>query len=284
MNSAGKRTQVSQKDVPRYSLAQALRIPEAVLDHYAGEPTKPLLVADALGIKPGSSQFKMLCGSAIAYGLTVGGYNADVISITDLARKILRPTAEGIDAQGRREAVLNPRVIGEFLRKYDGNRLPREDIARNVLVEMKVPEDAAERTWDLIQESAAAVGFFREIKGDRYVNLAVPIDSGAKSNGISLLTEDPSDVEHDTPEVEELRDEFSKQSVIRSDQTADQRRKRVFVTHGKNKAFVEPLSELLAFGEFEPVVSVDRQTVSKPVPDKVLDDMRLTPMASNTSC
>jgi predicted nucleotide-binding protein len=37
---------------------------------------------------------------------------------------------------------------------------------------------------------------------------------------------------------------------------------------------VEQLKELLTFGEFEPVVSVERESVSKPVPDKVLDDMR----------
>jgi hypothetical protein len=34
------------------------------------------------------------------------------------------------------------------------------------------------------------------------------------------------------------------------------------------------LKELLSFGNFEPVVSVEHETVSKPVPDKVLDDMR----------
>lgn len=37
----------------------------------------------------------------------------------------------------------------------------------------------------------------------------------------------------------------------------------------------QPLKkELLIYGKFEPVVSVEKHTVSKPVPDKVLDDMR----------
>jgi predicted nucleotide-binding protein len=31
---------------------------------------------------------------------------------------------------------------------------------------------------------------------------------------------------------------------------------------------------LLEFGQFEPVVSVERESVSKPIPDKVMDDMR----------
>jgi predicted nucleotide-binding protein len=37
---------------------------------------------------------------------------------------------------------------------------------------------------------------------------------------------------------------------------------------------VEPIKKLLEFGEMEAVVSVERQSVSKPVPEKVLDDMR----------
>jgi predicted nucleotide-binding protein len=31
---------------------------------------------------------------------------------------------------------------------------------------------------------------------------------------------------------------------------------------------------MLEYGEFEPVISVERETTSKPVPEKVLDDMR----------
>ena len=37
---------------------------------------------------------------------------------------------------------------------------------------------------------------------------------------------------------------------------------------------VEPVKRLLEYGELEPVISVERQSVSKPVPEKVMDDMR----------
>jgi predicted nucleotide-binding protein len=49
---------------------------------------------------------------------------------------------------------------------------------------------------------------------------------------------------------------------------------RVFITHGKNKEILTQIKELLTFGSFQPVVSVEHETVSKPVPDKVMDDMR----------
>jgi predicted nucleotide-binding protein len=54
----------------------------------------------------------------------------------------------------------------------------------------------------------------------------------------------------------------------------DQRRRHVFITHGKNRDIVEPIRKLLEYGELEPVISVERSSVSKPVPEKVLDDMR----------
>ena len=130
-----RRTLVKQNDVPRFPITDALRIPQAIADHYASKPTTPLNVAAALDMRPTSSRFRMLCGAATAYGLTSGGYNANEIEITDLGRRIVRPTDEGEDdLAAKREAFLSPRIIGDFLRKYDNSPLPREDIAINVLI------------------------------------------------------------------------------------------------------------------------------------------------------
>src|SRR5688500_6362645 len=76
------RKYVSQADVPNCSLAKALRVAAAISDNYAKAPTKPLRVAEALEMSPTSGPFRALCGASIAYGLTEGGYNAAVISLT----------------------------------------------------------------------------------------------------------------------------------------------------------------------------------------------------------
>ena len=52
------------------------------------------------------------------------------------------------------------------------------------------------------------------------------------------------------------------------------RARRVFITHGKNKGFIEPAKKLLSFGELEAVVAAEKQTVAQPVPEKVMEDMR----------
>jgi predicted nucleotide-binding protein len=46
------------------------------------------------------------------------------------------------------------------------------------------------------------------------------------------------------------------------------------VTHGKNRTFIEPVKKLLSFGELEPVVSVERPSVSQPLPEKIMGEMR----------
>lgn len=38
---------------------------------------------------------------------------------------------------------------------------------------------------------------------------------------------------------------------------------------------VDPIKRMLEYGELDPVVSVERSSVSKPVPEKVVDEMRL---------
>jgi len=102
-----KRTYLKQADVPSASLDEALRIADAIFEHYAGKPTSPLYVAKALNIDPNGSQLKVLSGAAIAFGLTEGGASqAASISVTDLARRIIRPTEENADLAAKREAVL----------------------------------------------------------------------------------------------------------------------------------------------------------------------------------
>src|ERR1700733_7591816 len=112
---AAGRADVSQSDVAAYSLDQALRVARALDENFGRNPAKPLRVAEAMNMTPSSSGFRMLCGASIAYGLTDGGYNAEQIALTTLGRRIVAPTREGDDLAAKREAILRPRVLREFL-------------------------------------------------------------------------------------------------------------------------------------------------------------------------
>lgn len=294
--AAEKRAYLKQSDVPGASLEEALRIPRAIIDHYAGKPTAPLYVAKALNIDPKGRQLKLLSGASSAFGLVDGGAQASSIAVTDLARRILRPKAEGVDAAAKREAVLLPRVFGEFLRNYDGHAFPREDIALNVLEDLGVPRDKTEEVLERIDSSARMVGFLEEINGKTYVSLS--------GNGQAPVGEpdapdaEPADHEGDT-EARPIASSFEERhrppvpatqsgstpppqtqpqtqrpTALANAIAEDERRRKVFITHGKSRELVEPIKRLLEFGELVPVVSVERQSVSKPVPEKVMDDMR----------
>jgi hypothetical protein len=272
--SNDKRIQVSQSDVPAMSLDQAIRVPRAIAEHYAGGTVTPLQLAAGLNMTPTSGPFRMLCGASIAFGLTEGGYNAKEISLTPLGKQLVKPLDEGDDLRAKREATLRPRVLGEFLRKYDGSSLPRTDIARNVLEEMKVPSERSEAVYQLIVESAKSVGFVRAIKDKQYVDLdgtTAPI----------FVQETETETQHPTEQIPPSPSFVPPPIVISatanrnaSEHNEAENRRRVFVTHGRNRDLIEPIKKLLEFGEMVPVISVQRESVSKPVPDKVMDDMR----------
>ena len=270
---APQRKYVSQTDVPASPLERALRIPQAVADNYGYKPTSPLQVAVALDVQPSSSNFRMLTGAAIAYGLTTGGYNADTISITPLAMRIVRPTTEGDNTAAKREAFLKPRVIREFLQKYDRAPIPRDDIARNVLMEFGVPTDRTAEVLSLIVEGARELGFLQQIKDRTYVDLSsakAPIES--KITEIAPTTTNEKDLEGI---VEEAIQPITPPPPVATRQPEDAARlRRVFISHGKNRALIEPIKKLLSFGEFVPVAEVENQTVSQPVPTKVMSSMR----------
>lgn len=268
---AALRKYLSQTDVPAYPLEEAIRVPLAISDNFGKAPTKPLRLAQAMNLSPNSSGFRMLCGAAIAYGLTEGGPNSEQISLTPLGRRIVAPTKEGDDIAARREATLRPRVVRDFLTRYNESRLPPESIGRNVLEEIGTPADKAAAVYRLIVESAGSVGFLREVKGQAYVDLeAISGDPVAGATGEESAAAAPLPSSSERPDLPNR----TQGDVAQTPASSGRRTNRVFITHGKNAQIVAQIKELLTFGGFTPVVAIDNETVSKPVPDKVLDDMR----------
>lgn len=259
-----KRTYISQGDVPKHSLEDAIELASALNEHYNGEAI-PHELANAMGISPTSTNWQSITGAAVAYGITDGAYNAQLIKLTSLGRRIVAPESDGDDLLAKREALLRPRILKEFFEKYNRGKFPQQTIGTNVLVSMGVPRERASAVYSLALHSGKLCGVITETKSGLYVALTSSLkkaviatdaaaESSAEEDAISTVPEQPATIEKAT--------ESSGVNV------------RVFITHGKNKGFVEQLKEILRFGKFEPVVAVEHETPSKPVPDKVMDDMR----------
>jgi predicted nucleotide-binding protein len=194
--------------------------------------------------------------------------------LTQTGLRIVAPLDEGDDKRALRAAALTPSIIKTFLDRYDGSPLPTDQIGANVLESMGVPVDAAARVMTLIVENAKFVGFLQTIKDKVYVDLeraGETTTTGTKS-GHATPSAAASDEDVDwgneveTPPTSPLHPH---------DQTGGTRNRKVFISHGKSRRVVDQLKELLMFGDFEPVVTIEKESVSKPVPTKVMDDMRL---------
>lgn len=252
---------LSQSEVPRHSLREAMKVPLALHDHFGNKPAKPHQVAMALNLSPTSSSWDMLTGSAIAYGVTEGGSRAAEIKLTDLGRRLVAPTEEDQDLAARTEAVLRPSIARKFFERYDKSKLPGETIAANVLNEMGVPLDRGPVAFKLLVENGEFAGIIQATKTGSFVAVDTPV---AKT-----------DAEDQVPDADIAESESRAAGTEpRALQGTAKAGAKVFITHGKNKAIVEQLKELLTFGKFTPVVAIEHETLSKAVPDKVLEDMR----------
>lgn len=272
---AKRAARLNQSDVPAHSLADALKVAEALRDNYASQPATPLDVAAALKMSPTSSGLRMITGAAMAYGLTEGGAQSAMISLTDLGKRITSPLEEGDDIAAMREAVLKPKVINEFLTKYNGAALPQKHIGLNVIEAMSVPKSATERAWDMIVENAEALGLFIDINGKRYVKLDAPAQPLMKPAVSGKVGEPEPEAEAEAESNGGGSYSVAEAPVIPPKPPTDPTtNNKVFITHGKNQAVVEQIKKILTYGKFEPIVSAQREAVSMPVPEKVMADMR----------
>lgn len=275
--SKKKQTRLSQSKCPSVPIEEALIIPKAIKDNFAGQATPPLLLAEACKISPTSSKWRYLTGAAVAYGLIDGAYNSKTISLTTLGERIVAPLKEGDDNIALKEAIMLPSVLSEFYKQFNNNKLPRTDIAYNLLMSKGIPKDKVEMTWNILKSNAQKAQILKIISGNEYIFID-DLSSSSESNTEKVM-DDP--VSSGAEEKEFIPEDVLVKMNIPIPNTSTEQppvknsKPNIFISHGKNNAIiVGQLKELLTYGQMEPIVSVERETTAIPVPDKVFDDMR----------
>lgn len=271
--SQAKSKRLSQSEVPSVSVEEALRVATALHQELGNGPARPLDVAIAMSIEPTSGRFRTLTGASIAYGFTSGGAFAPEIELTDLGRRAVAPTVEGDDIAARREGFLRPRIIGEFMRNFDSKPFPQAKIAANLLENMGVPRKFVDARYQVILDGARSLGLTQTTGKREYASLTK--SAGALSSlEAELAVIEPLDGEVSRIDSEPDGDVATVDRSADQDLSRRQAGRKVFVSHGKNRKIVQHIKDVLGYGDFEPIVSVERESTSKPVPAKVLDDMR----------
>src|SRR5262245_61936702 len=129
------------RSYPHHTLQETVRVAQVIRENKAGKPMRRLLLADALGIKPSSSNFRYLLSSSLKYGLTSGTEKATEIALTDLGERLTgsRPDER---QKALRQAAMSPKVFGDFYREYADAKVPAPDMLAKILVsDFGVPEN-----------------------------------------------------------------------------------------------------------------------------------------------
>jgi predicted nucleotide-binding protein len=281
--AADKRTYFKQADFPQMNLQQAQKIASALVDNFAGKEGSPPDIAISIGVSPTSSAWPPLAGSSIAYGLTEGGVNAGSIKLTVLGRKLVAPEVEGEDLAARREAILQPRISKEFFERYRRAKFPNDTIAANVLKTLGLPSERTQTAIEIIKANGRYAGIIRETPTGSFINLDSPgipeptatLDLTEQNEINAHVSSESADAASDGhPSDAPAKQEQMPVATTQLGKSYDPKSNRVFISHGKQKAIVVQIKELLEFGNFDPVVSVEREATAIPVPEKVFEDMR----------
>lgn len=261
----------TKSDFPKHSLESAIKVASAIFEHNGGRPLPPTDTAIALGVSPGSSAFRILLSSSIKYGLTSGSYNQERVSLEHAGQNIVEPKSPADKRQSLIKAALTPPSFKSIFDYFKGKKLPEQTFFENTVVrEFGIPRDQAKTCISVFCANMEFAGLVKNANTGKWLS----------SDPLHSLP--PSDDPDDKPDVDPPLLDVS-EPVVKSTQiengsskpaSSNARLSRVFITHGRNKAFINPIKDLLSFGSLEPVVSVERESVAQPVPEKVMNDMR----------
>jgi len=276
---AKKRVYFKQADFPLSTLQQTQKIASAIVDNFAAREGSPPDIALAIGISPTSSGWQNLTGSSIAYGLTDGGIHANKIKLTSLGRGLVAPENEGEDLVARREAILKPRISKEFFERYRRAKFPNDTIGGNVLKSLGIPPDRVQSALEILKINGRYAGIIRDTPTGPFVNLdspGIPAPTATPAFPDAEPVDETTDAAEPLPETATQRPSTPSAAITPPvvSGSFEGKNSRAFISHGKQKEIVAQIKELLAFGNFEPIVSVERESTAIPVPEKVFEDMR----------
>lgn len=174
---------------PRHSVEKALRIPRAIIDQNAGKPCSEKESAKFVGVGF-NGPYRVEVSSAIKYGF-LERPQAGMVSVTDRARRAIRPQKPGDEIEALRQAVLAAPEISEVYSHYRGEYLPDGTFFEHALVDkFKIPADKVGEFTEIFLASLQSAKLV-EKKDDKYrildVNIAPPADdAGAPAKKLSV--------------------------------------------------------------------------------------------------
>jgi hypothetical protein len=244
---------------PKHTLEEALKVAQAIHEKNNDKPMKPMFIAEVIGRKPDSSEFRLLLSSSMRYGLTKGSYVSDTIELTPLGSSIVKPIDPEKKVLDLQEAAQRPEVFKRVYEHYRDGKFPIADqFFKNKLeVEFGVPKDYVDECIQLLDDNGRYVGIIRDVAGaPRVVFESAP--------PVPMSTETLSS---ETP-VSEVP---STSSTVKQPEPAA---RPIFIAHGKDKTAVEQLKNILSRFNIPSHVAEEEAHMGRLISTKVKETMQ----------
>lgn len=157
--SAEKTERREIRPFPRWMLTDAIKVVHAIKDSNAGKPFATNQVAEAIGRRPRSSDFRSILAAAQFYGLTDGTAKAGSVSLTDLGKAIAYPKTSQEEIESRINAFLQVDLFKKVFDHYQNNSLPDVKFFANTLEsEFKIHRDHVEEFIKIFEGNLRFLG------------------------------------------------------------------------------------------------------------------------------
>ena len=165
---------------PRHSIEKSLRIPKSILDQNAGKDCSETDAAKFNGLSSANGQFRSEVSSATKYGLLERS-GPGRITVTELAKKILRPQSPEDEISGLRDGILKAPVISDVYKHYRGENIPDRQFFDNTLTDtFKIPPHNVSEFINVFIESLTSAKLV-ERTGDKQRIIDISSDRTARN-------------------------------------------------------------------------------------------------------
>lgn len=246
---------------PKHTLEKTLVIAKAIQDRNAGKPMKKLLVADAIGRKPTSPEFRDLLSSSFKYGLTMGTEKAESISLTTIGQELTKPSSLEMEIKNKQKAILHPELFKRIYTHFKDSKFQRTPFFENQLeTQFGVPRGYVKEISEILESNGKYAGIIRDISGSNHI-----------------IFDDTAPIKQEGGEIDES--EMAPEELLVKDEEKEpqeekeEKQKPIFIGHGKNKKPIEQLKKILDQFKIPYKVAVEEAHTGRPIPQKVREIM-----------
>lgn len=133
-DNQNEKKQEASWNFPKQTLEEALELPKAIEEKYAGNSITAEDLAKAIGYNKSEDwRFREILRSSNLYGILEGSGAKANVSITDIGNKIVAPTSPTERQAALMNAFLNVDLFKKVYEYYKGKKLPEDEFFKNML-------------------------------------------------------------------------------------------------------------------------------------------------------